>query len=131
MHGDLGPGITADHATMPAHVALHGPKLLLLFRGQQLADVLHLRDMGQTQVRLFGGDGLDQLLHFGEIRRISLQQWQEVKRHGLDLRLKTNHVLGMRAQEGLHLSYVSPAWCAPQSCWCYGHYRLDTDRLSA
>jgi hypothetical protein len=60
--------------------------------------MLHGCDMGQTQVSLFGGDGLEQLLHFGEIHRTGFQQWRHIERHGVDLGSEANNVLGMSAQ---------------------------------
>ena len=49
------------------HPALQRLELLLLLRGEHLADLLYGRDMRQMEVRLFGGDGEKLLLHFGQI----------------------------------------------------------------
>src|SRR5262245_43890215 len=91
------------HAPIAAQMDSYRPELLLLFRGQQLADVLYQRDTGHLQVRPFGSDTLYQLLHFGEIHRIRFQQGWDIERHGVDLGPETNHISGMRVQEGLHL----------------------------
>src|SRR5262249_9013569 len=93
---------TAHHATAH-HVAWHGPELLLLFWVQQLTDILHGGDMGQTHVSLFGGNGLEQLLHFGEIHRIGFQQGRDIERHCVDLGLEANDLLGVIAQQHLDL----------------------------
>src|SRR5262245_38117880 len=95
---------TAHHAAIAHHMAWHGPELLLLFWRQQLADILHGCDMGQTQVRLFGGDGLEQLLHFGEIHWIGFQQWRDIECHYVDLSPEANNVLSVTTQQGLDLS---------------------------
>jgi hypothetical protein len=84
-------------------VAWHSPELLLLFWSQQLADLLHGGNMGQTQVSLFGGDALEQLLHFSEIHWISFQQWRNIEGHGVDLSPEANNVLGMITQQRLGL----------------------------
>ena len=52
-------------------------------------------DVGQTQVSLFGGDGLEQLLHFGEIHWIGFQQGRDIERHRVDLGPEANNVLSV------------------------------------
>lgn len=53
LHHTMPPHATRTHDIVAHDPALHSPELLLLFRGQQLADVLHRGDMRQTQVRFF------------------------------------------------------------------------------
>jgi len=71
-----------------------GPEFLLLFRCQHLTDVLHHREMRQVEVDLFGGDGLEGLLHTGHIDRVRLEEWPEVHAHRGDLGLAPNDLCG-------------------------------------
>jgi hypothetical protein len=49
----------------PAHAAsVHGLPLLLLFWGEQFADVLHRGDAGKAELSLFAGDILEHVFHF-------------------------------------------------------------------
>src|SRR2546430_921769 len=49
----------------PAHAAsMHSPPLLLLFWGEQFADVLHRGDAGKAELSLFAGDILEHVFHF-------------------------------------------------------------------
>lgn len=49
----------------PAHPAsMHSPPLLLLFWGEQFADVLHRGDAVKAELSLFVGDILEHVFHF-------------------------------------------------------------------
>jgi len=85
------------------HSLLHGAEFLLLFWGQQLADLLHRSEMGQSQVSLFGGNGLQQWLHFGQIYWVSVQQLPHVKLLRGNIGSETNDLLGVIAHDGLGL----------------------------
>ncbi len=80
----------------------HGPGFLLLLRCQHLKDVLHHRDMRQVEVDLFGGDGLEGLLHTVHIHGVCVQEWPQVHAHRVDLGLEPNALFGMGAQQRLH-----------------------------
>ena len=85
------------------HAALQRLELLLLFRREHLADLLHRRDMRHMEVNLFRGDGQELLLHFGQINRLGLQQGRHIQPQRGQLGLETYHLLGMIVEDGAGL----------------------------
>jgi len=77
-------------------------EFLLLFRGQDLTDSMHQREMHHLEVHLFGGDGLESGLHALQIDGVSPELLPKVHAHGIDLGLEPNALFGMGTQQRLH-----------------------------
>ena len=83
------------HTAAAHHVRPRHTEFLLLFRRQQLTDILHLGDMGQVQVRLLRRDGLERGLHTGYLHRLCVEQLVEIDSCRVNIGLETNDLFAL------------------------------------